>query len=76
MKLNRRNVVAGIAASTAASSIPFRAAFAQSTDIVVYSSAETDQLAPYKAAFEAENPGINVVWVRDSSGVMAAKILA
>jgi iron(III) transport system substrate-binding protein len=51
-------------------------ASAQKTTLTVYTALENDQLAPYKAAFEADNPGIEIVWVRDSTGVMTARFLA
>ena len=37
---------------------------------------EADQLKAYKAAFEKANPGIKVRWVRDSTGIVTAKLLA
>lgn len=44
--------------------------------LTVYTAFETEQLAPYKAGFEAENPDIEIRWVRDSTGIMTAKLLA
>jgi iron(III) transport system substrate-binding protein len=46
------------------------------TRLTVYTALENEQLAPYKSAFEAENPGVIIDWVRDSTGVMTARILA
>lgn len=46
------------------------------TRLTVYTALETEQLAPYKTAFEADNPGIEIQWVRDSTGVVTAKLLA
>ncbi len=37
---------------------------------------ENDQLGPFKKAFEADNPTIEIAWVRDSTGVIAAKLMA
>ena len=51
-------------------------AFAQKTKLTVYTALETDQLEPYKKAFEADNPDIEIDWVRDSTGVITAKLLA
>ncbi|WP_035480259.1 putative 2-aminoethylphosphonate ABC transporter substrate-binding protein [Aliagarivorans marinus] len=45
-------------------------------EVTVYTAFETDILAKYKNAFEAENPGITIKWVRDSTGIMTAKLLA
>jgi iron(III) transport system substrate-binding protein len=49
---------------------------AQKTTVTVYTALENDQVAPYKAAFEAENPNIEISWVRDSTGVITARFLA
>ncbi|MBM3532344.1 MAG: putative 2-aminoethylphosphonate ABC transporter substrate-binding protein [Alphaproteobacteria bacterium] len=51
-------------------------ALAQKTRITVYTALENDQLGPYKAAFEADNPTIEIAWVRDSTGVMTARLVA
>lgn len=51
-------------------------AFAQKTRLTVYSALEADQVGPYKAAFEAANPDIEIAWVRDSTGIIAARVLA
>lgn len=45
-------------------------------EVTVYTAFETDILAKYKNAFEKENPDIAIKWVRDSTGVMTAKLLA
>jgi len=46
------------------------------TRLTVYTALENEQLAPYKKAFEADNPDIEIRWVRDSNGVITAKLLA
>ena len=51
------------------------AAFAR-TNLLVYTALEADQLKAYEAAFEAANPDIDIHWVRDSTGVVTAKLLA
>ena len=35
-----------------------------------------DHLPAFKKAFEADNPTIEIAWVRDSTGVVAAKLIA
>ena len=53
------------------------AAFAQGkTQLLVYTALETDQLKAYEQGFYRENPGIEIRWVRDSTGVITAKLLA
>jgi iron(III) transport system substrate-binding protein len=37
---------------------------------------EADQLKAYKAAFEQANPDVTIRWVRDSTGIVTAKLLA
>lgn len=45
-------------------------------EVTVYTAFESDVLAKYKSAFEKENPDISIKWVRDSTGIMTAKLLA
>lgn len=52
-------------------------ALAQSrTPLTVYTAVENDQLEPFKQAIEAAIPEVEVVWVRDSTGVITARFLA
>jgi iron(III) transport system substrate-binding protein len=44
--------------------------------LVVYTAAEADQLPAYEAAFKAAHPDIDLLWVRDSTGVITAKLTA
>jgi iron(III) transport system substrate-binding protein len=46
------------------------------TRLEVYSTLEIENLNDFKKAFEAENPNIEIVWNRDSTGVITARILA
>jgi iron(III) transport system substrate-binding protein len=48
----------------------------QRTRLQVYSTLEVANIADFKKAFEAENRDIEIVWLRDSTGVLTAKILA
>lgn len=52
------------------------AAHAQKTELVVYTALETDQLKAYQEAFNKVHPDIAIKWVRDSTGVITAKLLA
>lgn len=53
------------------------AAFAQArTPVTLYTSVETDQLSVLKAEIEKDLPDIEVKWVRDSTGVITARVLA
>lgn len=51
-------------------------AAAAQTKLVVYTALEDDQLTAYKTAFESANPGIEINWVRDSTGPITARLLA
>jgi len=48
----------------------------QRTRLTVYTALETEQLQPFKLAAEAAIPSIEIVWVRDSTGVITARLLA
>jgi iron(III) transport system substrate-binding protein len=51
-------------------------ALAQKTTLTVYTALETDQLKAYQEGFNKANPDIELVWVRDSTGVITAKLIA
>ena len=57
-----------------AASVPL--ALAQRTPILVYTALETDQLKAYKDLFESSVKDVEIRWVRDSTGVITAKLLA
>lgn len=46
------------------------------TELTVYTAVEAEDLKKYADAFEAANPDIKINWVRDSTGVVTAKLLA
>ena len=48
----------------------------QRTRLQVYSTLEVENINDFKKAFEAENRDLEIVWLRDSTGVVTAKILA
>jgi iron(III) transport system substrate-binding protein len=45
-------------------------------ELTVYTALEADQIKAYQASFEKSNPGIKIRWVRDSTGIVTAKLLA
>ncbi|MGO4668442.1 putative 2-aminoethylphosphonate ABC transporter substrate-binding protein [Bosea sp. 2RAB26] len=49
---------------------------AQKTKVTIYTALENDQLGPFKASIEKAVPDAEVVWVRDSTGVITARFLA
>ncbi|GFM63135.1 ABC transporter substrate-binding protein [Pseudomonas cichorii] len=46
------------------------------TELTVYTALEVEQLKPYQQAFEKQNPDIRIKWVRDSTGIVTAKLMA
>ncbi len=46
------------------------------TQLLVYTAIEADELAKFKKEFEKDYPDIDVKWVRDSTGIVTAKLLA
>lgn len=49
---------------------------AAAQELTVYTALEADQIKEYKAAFEKATPGVTIRWVRDSTGIVTAKLLA
>lgn len=48
----------------------------QRTRLTVYTALENEQLQPFKQAAEAAIPNIEIAWVRDSTGVITARLIA
>ena len=74
-----KSIFRGVAvciAALAVSALVAAPAFAQKTKLTVYTALEPDQLGPYKEAFEKANPDVEIAWVRDSTGVITARVLA
>ena len=46
------------------------------TTLTVYTALEAEELEPLRKAFRAEHPDIDIAWVRDSTGIITARILA
>jgi iron(III) transport system substrate-binding protein len=68
-----RSIVLCLAAALAAAS---GTAAAQKTQLLVYTALETDQLKAYEQGFYKEVSDVEIRWVRDSTGVITAKLLA
>lgn len=47
-----------------------------SSELTVYTAIEAEDLKKYAARFNEEHPDIKINWVRDSTGVITAKLLA
>ncbi len=68
-------ILAGGLAASFAFAIPVAEA-QQRTRLTVYTALENEQLAPFKAAAESAVRDIEIVWVRDSTGVITARLIA
>ena len=49
---------------------------AAQTELTVYTAIESDDLAKYAARFNQDHPEIKINWVRDSTGVITARLMA
>jgi iron(III) transport system substrate-binding protein len=74
--MDRRSFMGGAAALALGGPICSPAIAQSRTRLTLYTSWETDTVAPFKNAFEASAPGVELVPVRDSSGVITARLLA
>ena len=54
----------------------FATALSAQTELTVYTAVEAEDLAKYAAKFNETNPDIKINWVRDSTGIITAKLLA
>ena len=55
--------------------IPGQSALA-ATELTVYTAVEAEDLARYAEIFNQDHPDIEIKWVRDSTGIVTAKLLA
>lgn len=67
--LKRLAVLAGITTVS-------MAAHAAKTELTVYTAIEAEDLKKYAARFNDVHPDIKINWVRDSTGIVTAKLLA
>lgn len=58
----------------AAAAFDMQTAFAE--ELTVYTALEADTLSEYAAQFNEDYPKIKINWVRDSTGIVTAKLLA
>jgi iron(III) transport system substrate-binding protein len=74
----RRSLITATAAVlvTAFAAFPQPVAAQGKTELLVYTALEADQIKAYQKAFEKAHPGIAQKFVRDSTGIVTAKLLA
>ena len=75
MNINLTKFLKGISMSVAAIGL-FAASSASAAELTVYTAVEADELAGFKKAFESDNPGITINWIRDSTGIVTSKLMA
>lgn len=63
-------ILAGLAA------VAISAGALAATDLTVYTAVEAEDLKKYAKRFNEDHPDINIKWVRDSTGIVTAKLLA
>ena len=69
------NLLSGLAAVLLATVVATGTAVAATT-LTVYTAIEAEELEPVRKAFRKEYPDIDINWVRDSTGIITAKVLA
>ena len=70
-----KRVMGGSVMAAAALAVMTGGAIAK-TELKVYTAIEADDLKRYAAEFKKRNPDIEIKWVRDSTGIVTAKLLA
>ncbi|MBB3148482.1 ABC-type glycerol-3-phosphate transport system substrate-binding protein [Phyllobacterium trifolii] len=73
LRLTRRRLLAMLTSASIAIAMPMASA---NETITVYTALEKEQLAPYAAAFQKAHPDVTIAWLRDSPGVILARLLA
>src|SRR2546422_9501434 len=71
-----RSALLGVAVIVAAVAFAGGPVVAAKTTLMVYTAVEPDDLKKYAARFNEDHPDIEIKWVRDSTGVVTAKLLA
>ncbi len=69
-----KKLAGGLLAGVAVGVMSISAAVAG--ELTVYTAIEAEDLKKYAEAFNADHPDIKINWVRDSTGVVTAKLLA
>ena len=69
-----KKLAGGLLAGVAVGIMSISAAMAG--ELTVYTAIEAEDLKKYADAFNADHPDIKINWVRDSTGVVTAKLLA
>ena len=69
-------LLTGLAVASLSVAMAALPVLAQKTPLTVYTALENDQLKPFKDEIEKAVPDVDIQWVRDSTGVITARVLA
>ena len=72
----RRTAAGNLAVAVAIAGSGLAVAPAVAEELIVYTAVEADDLKKYAERFNADHPDIEIQWVRDSTGIVTAKLLA
>jgi len=70
------NKSAMLACLVGATMLAFGQSALAATELTVYTAVEAEDLARYADQFNQDHPDIKIKWVRDSTGIVTAKLLA
>jgi len=70
---NKSAILAFVAGATM---LAFGQSAIAATELTVYTAVEAEDLARYAETFNKDHPDIKIKWVRDSTGIVTAKLLA
>jgi iron(III) transport system substrate-binding protein len=70
---NKNTILACIAGATM---LAYGQSALAATQLTVYTAVEAENLAPYAETFNVDHPDIKIKWVRDSTGIVTARLLA
>jgi iron(III) transport system substrate-binding protein len=75
MKMTQKTLLKRLAVLAGITTVSI-AAHAAKTELTVYTAIEAEDLKKYAARFNEDYPDIKINWVRDSTGIVTAKLLA
>jgi iron(III) transport system substrate-binding protein len=75
LKKNSRSSLLVVCAAAVTMLMSAQSALA-ATELTVYTAVEAEDLARYAETFNQDHPDIEIKWVRDSTGIVTAKLLA
>lgn len=74
--MNRRSLLASLRPVAAAALVFVGAGSAAANELTIYAGAEADNIKYFSEVFSKAHPNIKLNWVRDSTGIIQARVLA